>query len=77
MRTKLPRSRARFVFILLWAVLIASAIWHYDDWSAIIAMSITGYLWTGICFCGLCRVFSLRLILLWLPLLFAAGETGD
>lgn len=74
MKTKVPRGKSRFVFLLLWAALIASAVWHYDDWGAIAGMVVTGYLWTGFCMCGICRIASWRLVLLWLYYLFAVGE---
>ena len=74
MREKLSFRKARFIFLLLWLALIVSAVWHYDDGKAIAVMVVTGYLWTGICMCGICRVASWRLAIGWLYYLFAARE---
>jgi hypothetical protein len=73
-KSRCPKGKSRFVFLLLWIVLIISAVWHYNDWVAIWSMVVTGYLWTGLCMCGVCRVASWRLVVLWLYYLLVVPE---
>ncbi len=74
MKERLSRGTVRFVFLLLWTALIASAVWHYDNWMSIAGMVVAGYLWTGICLCGICRIASWRMVVLWLFYLFMVRE---